>query len=121
MSGGAFRQHRTGPSVPIWNELVSDTRYAINTHKYGIIILVKTTIEVPDALFRRAKSAAAQRGIALRTLISEALTDKLGAANAQGKPWMETFGKLKHLHKETVRIDRIIEEEFGKTEPEDLE
>jgi hypothetical protein len=31
---------------------------------------------------------------------------------------MKHVGKLKHLHKETARIDRIIEEEFEKVEPE---
>ena len=38
---------------------------------------MKTTIEIPDALFRRAKSAAAERGVPLRELVSEALADKL--------------------------------------------
>ena len=80
---------------------------------------VKTTIEIPDALFRRAKSAAAERGIPLRALVSEALADKLRARGAQGKPWMKTFGKLRSLRKETARINRIIEEEFGQIEPED--
>jgi hypothetical protein len=80
---------------------------------------VKTTIEIPDALFRRAKSAAAERGVPLRALVSEALADKLRAPNGKDKPWMKTFGKLRHLHKETKRINRIIEEEFGQIEPED--
>ena len=35
------------------------------------------------------------------------------------KPWLEHFGKLRDLHLETVRINRIIEEEFGQIEPED--
>jgi hypothetical protein len=65
---------------------------------------VKTTIEVPDARFRRAKSVAAQRGIPLRAQVSETLTEKLRA-----------------LHKETLRINKIIEQEFGQIEPEDLE
>jgi len=82
---------------------------------------VKTTIEVPDALFRRAKSVAAQRGIPLRALVSEALTDKLRITGAENKPWLESFGKLRHLHKETVKIDRMIEQEFGHLEPEDRE
>ena len=80
---------------------------------------VKTTIEIPDALFRRAKSAAAERGIPLRALVSEALADKLQARGGQDKPWMKTFGKLRSLRKETARINRIIEEEFGRIEPED--
>ncbi len=80
---------------------------------------VKTTIEIPDALFRRAKSAAAERGIPLRALVSEALADKLHARGGKDKPWMKTFGKLRSLRKETARINRIIEEEFGRIEPED--
>lgn len=82
---------------------------------------MKTTIEVPDALFRRAKSVAAERGIPLRALVSEALMDKLRPANSEDKPWMKTFGKLRRLHTETLRINRIIEREFGHLEPEDSE
>jgi hypothetical protein len=81
---------------------------------------MKTTLEIPDAIFRRAKSAAASRGIPFRALVSEALADKLRAQNDRGdKPWMKTFGKLRHLHRETAKIDRIIEEEFDQIETED--
>jgi hypothetical protein len=80
---------------------------------------MKTTLEIPDSIFRRAKSAAARRGIPLRALISEALADKLRADDAGSKPWMTTFGKLRHLRKETARINRTIEEEFEQIEPED--
>ena len=80
---------------------------------------MKTTIEIPDALFRRAKSKAAERGSPLRELVSEALDEKLRSVAAKDKPWMKSFGKLRHLHKETARINRIIEEEFEKIEPED--
>jgi hypothetical protein len=74
---------------------------------------MKTSIELPDALFRRAKSAAAQRGISFHELVSEALADKLRLGTAEAKPSMRTFGKLRGLRKETARINRIIEEEFG--------
>ncbi|MGO9260726.1 MAG: hypothetical protein ACLQU1_31130 [Bryobacteraceae bacterium] len=80
---------------------------------------MKTTLEIPDALFRRAKSAAAEQGIPLRELISEALVEKLRARPGAAKPWMKTFGKLRGLRKETARINRIIEAEFGQIEPED--
>ena len=73
---------------------------------------MKTTTEIPDALFRKAKSAAAERGIPLRELVSEALADKL-RVRGDDKPWLKAFGQLRHLHKETARINRIIEEEFG--------
>jgi hypothetical protein len=80
---------------------------------------VKTTVEIPDALFRRAKAAASTRGIPLRAFVSEALAEKLRAVSARDKPWMDGFGKLRDLRKETARINRIIEEEFQRIELED--
>ena len=81
---------------------------------------MKTTLEIPDAIFRRAKTVAAQRGIPFRALVSEALTDKLRVlSDRDEKPWMKTFGKLRYLHRETVNINRIIEEEFDQIEAED--
>jgi hypothetical protein len=81
---------------------------------------VKTTLEIPDAIFRRAKSAAAERGIPLREFVTEAVRDKLGSGGKVARqPWMAAFGKLRRLRKETSRINRIIEEEFEKIEAED--
>lgn len=81
---------------------------------------MKTTLEIPDAIFRRAKTVAAERGIPFRALVSEALADKLRAQGERdAKPWMKTFGKLRHLHKETARVNLIIEDEFGRIETED--
>ena len=82
---------------------------------------MKTTLEIPDALFRRAKAVAAERGIPLRALVTEALADALRPQTngRQDRPWMETFGKLRHLRKETARINRIIEDEFEQIEDED--
>ena len=80
---------------------------------------MKTTLEIPDALFRRAKSAAAEQGIPLRELITEALTEKLRRQDSGEMPWINSFGKLRGLHTETVRINRIIEAEFDQIEPED--
>jgi hypothetical protein len=80
---------------------------------------MKTTLEIPDALFRQAKSAAAQQGIPLRALVSEALAEKLRQPASGDKPWMKAFGKLRHLHKDLAKIDRIIEEEFERIDPKD--
>jgi hypothetical protein len=81
---------------------------------------MKTTLEIPDPIFRRAKSAAAERGIPFREFVTEAVKAKLIAENkAAEKPWMNAFGKLRHLRKETDRINRIIEEEFEQVEAED--
>lgn len=77
---------------------------------------MKTTLEIPDAVFRRAKSAAAERGIPLREFVTEAVRDKLTEGKTMEKPWMAAFGKLRHLRKETARISRVIEEEFEQME-----
>jgi len=83
---------------------------------------MKTTLEIPDPIFRRAKSVAAQRGIALRVFVTEAVEEKLAGTSSMGeKPWAKLVGGLKHLHKETVRINGIMKREFEKIEPEDWE
>jgi hypothetical protein len=80
---------------------------------------MKTTLEIPDALFRRAKSAAAEQGIPFRELVSEALAEKLRVRGHKDKPWLKTFGKLRSLRKESACISRTIEQEFGQIEPRD--
>ncbi len=79
---------------------------------------MKTTLEIPDPILRKAKVRAAQRGIPLRQFVTEAVQEKLVGRPA-GKPWMKAAGKLRHLHDETVRIQRIIDDEFERIEPED--
>ena len=80
---------------------------------------MKTTLEIPDTIFRRAKSLAAQRGVPFREFVTEAVKDKL-AASAKGaeKPWVKHMGKLKHLRKETARINRLIEQDSEKIDAE---
>jgi hypothetical protein len=80
---------------------------------------MKTTLEIPDQLFRRAKSAAAAKGIPLRELVTEALAEKLRDRGSGEKPWMNSFGRLRGLRSETARINAIIEAEFEQIEPED--
>jgi hypothetical protein len=84
---------------------------------------VKTTIEIPDVLFRRAKSKAAERSQTLKEFVSEALQEKLasrkGMARSGDPEWMQGFGKLRHLHRETARIQERIHEAFEVVEPED--
>ena len=83
---------------------------------------MKTTLEIPNLVFCRAKSVAAQRGIPLSAFVTEAVEEKLEASlKREEKPWVRLAGGLKHLHTETVRINRIIKSEFEKIEPEDWE
>jgi hypothetical protein len=78
---------------------------------------VKTTIDLPDALFRRAKSAAVEEGKSLKEFFTEAVADRLGhsiTAKPGAKPWEAAFGGLKRFHRENLRIDRMIAAEFEK-------
>jgi len=50
--------------------------------------------EDPDPIFRRAKSVAAQRGIPLHALVTEAVTEKLAALKREEKPWVRLAGGL---------------------------
>ena len=57
--------------------------------------------------------------IPLREFVTEAVKDKLASdAKATEKPWVKHIGKLKHLRKETARINRLIEEDSEKIDPE---
>ena len=82
---------------------------------------MKTTLEFPDQLFRKAKATAAERGQSLKEFVTEALRDKLltGSSRAGEPEWMRGFGKLKRLHDETVRMQSVIDQEFEVIEPED--
>ena len=86
---------------------------------------MKTTVEIPDPLFRKAKARAAERGQTLKEFMSEALQEKLatkgGNALAREPEWMQGFGKLHHLRRETARIQRRVDEVFESIEPEDRE
>jgi hypothetical protein len=78
---------------------------------------VKTTLEIPDFLFRRAKSVAAERGIPLRQFMTEAVQEKLRITPRE-KPWMKHLGKLPHLRKERKQIEKRVENAFEKIDRE---
>lgn len=85
---------------------------------------MKTTLDLPDDLFRQVKSTAASRGILMKQFITEALTEKLAtpAAAPDDKPWMALAGCAANdpeMLVELRRIDKIIEDEFGHVDEAD--
>ena len=84
---------------------------------------MKTTVEIPDALFRRAKSRAAERGQSLKALVTEALQEKLAGLAGRAVPaepeWMQGFGTLRRLRRETRRIQARVDDVFEVIESED--
>ena len=87
---------------------------------------MKTTIELPEVMFRQAKALAAARGVTLRRFFTEALEEQLrrctsGNPTAGAEPpWMAGFGALADLSDENRRVLDGIEQEFEKLSPEDL-
>ena len=88
---------------------------------------MKTTVELPDATFRQAKILAASQGVTLKQFFTEAVEERLRRYNLEAvdpgidPPWMAGFGVLADLADENRRILRMIEEEFERLDPEDLE
>ena len=87
---------------------------------------MKTTVEIPDPLFRQAKALSAQRGISLKQFFTEAVREQLrrkGGEVPLGKPqeppWMKAFGGLSDLRRENKRIERVIEREFERIDEEE--
>ncbi len=81
---------------------------------------MKTTLEIPDVIFRRAKAKAAEQKVPLRQFVSEAVEEKLAAKPGSGeKARRKLTGNLSHLRNETARINQLMDEEFEKIEPEE--
>lgn len=85
---------------------------------------MKTTIDIPDDLFRLAKARASLGGVNLRQFVTDTLHARLEReekqAQATDPPWMKGFGGLADLAAETARIRSFIDGEFEsiETKPE---
>jgi hypothetical protein len=82
---------------------------------------LKTTIELPDALLRDAKIAAARKQATLRELLTHALEAALerdGAPNRQTPAWRRSFGTLRHLRADAARVNAAVEATFEKVDAE---
>ena len=81
---------------------------------------MKTTMELPDGLFRRVKSSASLRGRTMKEFITEALISALshGAGRRRKETgWRAVFGKASR--KDTQAVDSVIKGEFERINPSD--
>ena len=80
---------------------------------------MKTTLEIPEAVIRRAKARAAATGQTLTRLVTEALNEKLARGTTRReRPWMKFAGAFKGHRAESRRILDRISAEFEAIEPE---
>ena len=83
---------------------------------------VKTTLEIPEPLFRQLKISAAKQGKTIRAVVNEALTEKLNRSQhgVEDVPaWRVAFGGLRGLRDETTKINQDIATEFSQVNPEE--
>jgi hypothetical protein len=83
---------------------------------------VKTTLELPDTLFRRAKVRASRGGVTFKQFVTEAIREKLNesAGRGAGEPrWRKHFGSARAYAGELKRVDAQIAAECERINPED--
>ena len=61
-----------------------------------MVVWVKTTIEIPDAVLVEAKRLAAARGVTLKSVLEEALRQLLAAEHKPKKPFKLRDGSFGH-------------------------
>lgn len=81
---------------------------------------MKTTIEIPDDLFKRATAWASTRGESLKDFMTEALRAHVerkagGASERQG--WRSVFGQARR--EEVEPVDKRVAEEFEHVDPDE--
>lgn len=81
---------------------------------------MKTTLEIPDDLFRQSKATAAIRGESLKVFFTEALQAHLERQTAgTGSPrgWQSVFGQASP--EEVEPIDTIVAAELERIDPDE--
>ncbi len=81
---------------------------------------MKTTVELPDTLFRSAKAHAAREGLSLRIFFERAVTSQLrrNQEPVASPGWKRSFGKLKDIKAATREVQRVVDREFSRIETE---
>jgi hypothetical protein len=81
---------------------------------------VKTTLEIPDDLFREMKAAAALRGVKLRDFVSDAISGHLARMKRADSRWSQRLPPPPKVPKsEMKRIHQLIQEESERIDGED--
>lgn len=85
---------------------------------------MKTTLEIPDALFRQVKAQAAMNGQSMKTLVVDVLRASIAQpVRKKGvpprPPWRSLYGSLRDEADALNKVQATIDSEFGKVDPDD--
>lgn len=80
---------------------------------------MKTTLDIPDDLYRAVKARAALRGTTVKVLLTEALLEKLARdAKTEGPVgWRSCFGKVSRAAAEEIQA--VVDETFSVVDAEE--
>lgn len=78
---------------------------------------MKTTIEIPDELFRKAKATAALSDQSLREFVIAALEARLRSPKSSSAPsgWRRVFNRARRA--EIRQIDRMLDADLERVDP----
>ena len=81
---------------------------------------VRTTVELPKNLFARLKAHAAMRHSSVKAEVQAAVEKHLETQKASSDPpWMELFGGLHEYSDDLKEIQKMLDEERARIDPED--
>ncbi|HLW79164.1 MAG TPA: hypothetical protein VKU44_06140 [Terriglobia bacterium] len=78
---------------------------------------MKTTLELPEDLFRQAKATAALRGESLKEFMTAALREHLEGQAGESAPvrgWRSVFGRARP--EDVDEVDRIVADELERVD-----
>lgn len=71
---------------------------------------MKTTVEFPDDLLRRAKAQAALQGRSMKELLIQALRDHVDGSSPDREGWRRVFGKARP--EQVAEVDAAVAEDL---------
>jgi len=80
---------------------------------------MKTTLDVPDSLYRQIKARAALKGQTIRAFFLDAIQDKLRSERDGGNKssgWRSVFGKA--TKDDVSQLQQVLDDEFSKIDLE---
>ncbi len=78
---------------------------------------MKTTLDIPDALYGKVKGLAAARGVSVRSLVVQTLERAVN--NTEERPWMDLFGIMAGEADAVYEVDRVVEADLSTINPEE--
>jgi plasmid stability protein len=84
-------------------------RFFLFSHKYGIILGVRTTVDIPDPVYRRLKIKAASEGRSVKELVLRAVHSELSPTPREAKVRKAPIIHSKHPGSLLLDNDKIFE------------